>query len=63
MACEFNFKDKYGEIGENFIEAHHLVQLADLPKNTKLSPKDDFAVLCSNCHKMIHKFKNIPTIE
>jgi len=63
MACKFNFKEKYGEIGENFIEAHHLVQLADLPNNTKLSPKDDFAVLCSNCHKMIHKFENIPTIE
>jgi len=67
--CEFNFKKKYGEISlskkkEEFIEAHHKVQLSSLPKGEVIKFSiEDFAVLCSNCHKMVHK-KNPPyTIE
>lgn len=39
MACGFNFKEKYGHIGKNYIEAHHLVPFSKLEENTKLSPK------------------------
>jgi 5-methylcytosine-specific restriction protein A len=55
--CGFDFEDTYGEIGKGFIEAHHLQPLGNL-KNERLllSPKDDFTVLCSNCHRMIHRF-------
>ena len=60
-ACEFNFNHFYGKIGEKFIEAHHNVKLSDLPegKRVKLDYKNDFSVLCSNCHRMVHK-KNPP---
>lgn len=54
-ACGFEFSDMYGELGHNFIEAHHLIPFSQLDEGrTKLSI-DDFAVLCSNCHSMIHK--------
>jgi 5-methylcytosine-specific restriction protein A len=60
-ACGFDFKNFYGDIGEGFIEAHHNTKLADLPegKRIKLDYEHDFSVLCSNCHRMVHK-KNPP---
>jgi 5-methylcytosine-specific restriction protein A len=57
QVCKFNFEERYGELGHEYIEAHHLTPLSDLPpgKPVQLSPRDDFAVLCSNCHRMIHR--------
>ncbi|MFC1485720.1 MrcB family domain-containing protein [Candidatus Latescibacterota bacterium] len=54
--CGFNFSETYGELGRNYIEAHHLTPLHDLPpdKTIRLSPKEDFTVLCANCHRMVH---------
>jgi 5-methylcytosine-specific restriction enzyme A len=55
QVCGFVFAERYGEIGDGFIEAHHLVPFADLRGRPKeLDPRTDFAVLCSNCHRMIH---------
>ncbi len=52
--CDFDFKATYGEIGEGFCEVHHLKQLskADVEVKTELK---DLAVVCSNCHRIIHK--------
>lgn len=56
QVCRFNFEREYGELGLNYIEAHHLTPLSKiLPEAVKLSPKNDFAVVCANCHKMIHR--------
>jgi len=59
--CGFDFEKEYGELGKEYIEAHHLVPISELPQGqvTQLSPVDDFAVLCANCHRMIHR-KNAP---
>lgn len=59
--CCFDFERAYGSLGREYIEAHHLVPISQLPLNqvVQLSPKDDFAVLCANCHRMIHR-KNAP---
>ncbi|MBW8843637.1 MAG: DUF3578 domain-containing protein [Burkholderiales bacterium] len=55
-ACGFNFEERYGAIGKDFIEAHHLVPLSELRGDVAyLDPKRDFSVLCSNCHRMIHR--------
>tara|TARA_Y100000389_G_C17369464_1_gene468184 strand:+ start:113 stop:1150 length:1038 start_codon:yes stop_codon:yes gene_type:complete len=58
-ACGLNFKKIYGNFSEkDFIEAHHLTPLSQLKgQKPELSPKEDFAVLCSNCHRMIHRYK------
>ena len=63
VACGFNFRKKYGEIGMNYIEAHHLIPFADLNENSKVSPKNDMTVLCANCHRMIHRLQNISNID
>ena len=53
-ACAFDFAVTYGEVGQGFIECHHLLALADLiaERATRLS---DLALVCSNCHRMIHR--------
>jgi 5-methylcytosine-specific restriction protein A len=67
--CGFNFKEKYGNISlnkkkEEFIEAHHKVPIYTLPENETIEFKiEDFAVLCSNCHRMAHKRKEPYTVE
>jgi predicted restriction endonuclease len=56
QACGFDFQERYGEIGENYIEAHHLLPLSTLKgKRVTLDPKVHFCVLCANCHRMIHR--------
>ena len=58
-ACSFEFSSKYGELGDEFVEAHHLTPIATLEiGKIELNLINDFAVLCSNCHKMIHRLKD-----
>ncbi len=46
------------------IEAHHLKPIAKLAgKVVELDAKNDFAVLCANCHRMIHRFEEPGNIE
>lgn len=52
-ACDLRFEDVYGDIGEGYIEAHHVVPLAERGRAIT-NPKDDLRVLCANCHRMIH---------
>jgi hypothetical protein len=57
QACEFDFQLAYGSLGEGFIEAHHLRPLASLEQGEVgvYNLAKDFAVLCANCHRMIHR--------
>ena len=64
QACGFNFEEFYGEVGKSYIEAHHLTPVAELRgKRVALDPSRDFAVLCSNCHRMIHRSPYASDIE
>jgi predicted HNH restriction endonuclease len=53
-ACEFNFEKKYGEHGKDFIECHHTIPLSKMKAGHK-SKYSDLVLLCSNCHRMVHK--------
>ncbi len=61
--CKFNFEKHYGEVGKEFIELHHLEPFHKLKegKERDLTVKD-FEVLCSNCHRMVHR-KGVKDIE
>jgi 5-methylcytosine-specific restriction protein A len=52
-ACRFDFAACYGEHGQGFIECHHTRPLhtLQLGEKTRLA---DLALLCANCHRMIH---------
>ena len=57
QACDLVFAGLYGAIGEGFIEAHHLKAISTLEEGVAVhyDIAEDFAVLCSNCHRMIHR--------
>lgn len=52
-ACEFDFSKVYGERGEGFIECHHTRPVHTLEPGSKTRLKD-LALLCANCHRMVH---------
>lgn len=52
--CEFDFEDFYGDIGHSFIECHHLIPISKYEGPHAIN-KDDLALVCSNCHSMLHK--------
>lgn len=52
--CGFNFEKKYGLLGKGFIEAHHIKPISTLKEDELVSSRD-FAAVCSNCHRMIHR--------
>ena len=57
--CEFDFAQTYGDLGQDYIECHHVEPLhvgGEKPRSIK-----DLALLCSNCHRMIHRKPPWPT--
>ena len=52
--CKFDFESTYGQIGKDFIEGHHTIAVSDMKQDHKTKP-EDIAILCSNCHRMVHK--------
>ncbi len=60
--CGFDFYETYGELGDGFIEAHHRVPLSDISGESKTQLKD-LALVCSNCHRMLHREIDTLTVE
>lgn len=58
VACGFNFEQAYGELGKGFAEVHHVVPLADAGLR-ETDPGTDLAVLCANCHRMVHRKRGV----
>lgn len=53
-ACKFNFHNCYGERGKDFAEVHHNIPISsDLFHGT--TSLEDLTVLCSNCHRIVHR--------
>lgn len=51
--CGFDFAERFGEHGRDYIEVHHVVPLHETgPSETRL---DDLALVCANCHRMSHR--------
>ncbi len=52
--CEFDFAATYGPLGAGYAQVHHLKPLAArvVSEKTRLS---DLAIVCANCHAMVHK--------
>jgi hypothetical protein len=59
QTCGFDFAARYGELGNGYIEAHHLDPLSERPElewtDELQTGVDDVTVLCANCHRMIHR--------
>lgn len=57
LYCERCGKDMgkvYGDVGKDYIEAHHAIPLSEYNEEHEVKP-EDFIMLCPNCHTMIHR--------
>lgn len=55
--CGLDFKEKYGDLGVDFIEVHHLYPISQTEGEHEVDPGKDLVPLCANCHAMIHRLK------
>lgn len=55
LACDFNFNEKYGELGEDYIVVHHVVPVSQIGPDYKIDPSKDLVTICANCHAMVHR--------
>jgi len=62
VACGFDFSAVYGERGEGFIECHHTKPVSEL-KDGEKTKLNDLVLVCSNCHRMIHRRKPWLSVE
>ena len=59
--CGFSFSDFYGEMGAGFIEAHHTVPVSQI-KGKRKTKIEEIALVCSNCHRMLHSSAKVLSI-
>lgn len=52
--CEFDFNACYGDIGEGYIEGHHTKPVSEMFENEE-TKVEDIALVCANCHRMLHR--------
>jgi hypothetical protein len=62
-ACDLDFGERYGELGNGFIHVHHLSPLAGTIEARQVDPKSDMMPLCPNCHAMVHRARPPLSIE
>ena len=61
-ACEFDFEQKYGVLGHKYIECHHRQPLSTYTEISRTT-LEDLALVCANCHRMLHRQIDSLTVE
>jgi 5-methylcytosine-specific restriction enzyme A len=61
-ACIFEFENYYGDIGKGYIECHHRTPLSSFKVASKTT-LNDLSLVCSNCHRMLHRRIDTITVE
>lgn len=60
--CGFVFSALYGELGEGYIECHHRKPLSEYVGEQETTLVD-LALVCANCHRMLHRSRDGITVE
>ncbi|MEA2602203.1 MAG: 5-methylcytosine-specific restriction enzyme [Acidobacteriota bacterium] len=60
--CGFSFTLAYGLAASNYCEVHHLLPLSEVKDSTR-TRMEDLAILCANCHRVIHLHNPPYTLE
>lgn len=60
--CDFDFMAAYGDLGHGFAECHHTVPISQLAEDHK-TRLADLAIVCANCHRMLHRAKPVLTVN
>jgi hypothetical protein len=53
--CGFDFLERYGMLGSEYAHVHHRARLADSGTKGTKTTLADLAIVCANCHAMIHR--------
>lgn len=61
--CNFHFELFYGQLGKGYIHVHHLKPLAEIREEYEINPEKDLRPVCPNCHSMLHRNKQVLSIE
>lgn len=59
--CAVDFEREFAGIGLGFCEVHHLRPVASLSESGPSTDLNELAVVCPNCHRMLHR--KAPPIE
>ena len=62
-ACGFDFAKVYGKRGEGYIEGHHTKPISEMKKQGEKTTVQDIALVCSNCHRMLHRTWPLITVD
>ena len=57
--CGFDFEQRYGPDGRGVCEVHHRMPLSDYRDDGSPTRLADLAIVCANCHRMLHR----PSVE
>ena len=55
QVCGLDMASRYGDIGQGFIDIHHLFPLSGIKQDYRLNPETDLIPVCPNCHAMLHR--------
>jgi 5-methylcytosine-specific restriction protein A len=55
QCCDFDFAEVYGELGDGYIEVHHVTPVSKMGQGYIVDPISDLVPLCGNCHSMVHR--------
>lgn len=61
--CNFHFELFYGQQGKGYIHVHHLKPLSEIREEYEINPEEDLRPVCPNCHSMLHRKKQVLSIE
>lgn len=53
--CGFDFEEKYGDIGHDYIHVHHIVPVSKAEGTYEINPVTELIPVCPNCHAMLHR--------
>lgn len=65
LACEgcgFDFQERYGDLGLDITECHCTIPASQLKPNEVIGV-GDLALVCPNCHRMLHRGGELLTVE
>ena len=51
--CGFSFRRAYSSAASDYCEVHHLLPLSKIEQTTR-TRMEDLAILCANCHRVVH---------
>ena len=63
-ACEWSIEDDEREVWGSSFELHHFVPFHELGEGeTRAVRAEDFAVLCTSCHRAIHRTEHVSDVQ